>query len=197
MSATLALSETALTLINHAATDIPTAVAGYQRPGRVLSSASGHSTDPRDWLRETALLRLISIIEAYVDAVSMQRMGLVVDQRQTLVALLLGDFELASSSSWQDRHDAFARYHGFTLRSRDGWGDISAGIEVRNCLLHGMGALTAKQRSQTKLATAVRTLDVSIGSNRMYLSAATVSKLAGGCKQFVLHVDSSIAKHAP
>lgn len=197
MTATLALSETALALINHAAIDIPTAVAGYKRPGRVLATSSGHSTDPKDWLRETALLRLISVIEAYVDAVSMHRMGLVIDQRQTLVALLVRDFELASSGTWQDRHDSYDNYHGFTLRSRHGWGEVNAGIEVRNCLMHGMGALTAKQRSQTKLATVVRTLEVSIGSNRMYLSAATVTKLASGCREFVRHVDSSITVPSP
>ena len=197
MTPKLALTGTALALINHAATDIPTAATGHRRPGRVLTTASGHSTDPRDWLRETALLRLISVIEAYVDAVSMHRMGLVVDQRQTLVALMMSDFELSSSGTWQDRHNSYERYHGFTLRSRNGWGDVNAGIEVRNCLMHGMGALTAKQRSQTKLATIVRTLDVSIGSNRMYLSAVTVAKLAGGCQEFVQHVDSSINVSSP
>lgn len=197
MTPKLALSETAATLIRHAVNDILSASVGTVRPGRVLMTASGHSTDPRDWLRETALLRMIAVIEAYVDAVSMHRMGKVVDRRQTLVSLLIGDFELASSGTWQERHDSFDRYHGFTLKSRDGWGSISAGIDVRNCLMHGMGTLTAKQRKQTRLASALREIDVSVGSNRMYLSAVTVPKLAKACEAFVAHVDVSISLTTP
>lgn len=192
MTLKLVLSESAVALINHAATDIPTTGGGHRRPGRVLATASGHSTDPVDWLRETALLRLVSVTEAYVDAVSMHRMGQIIDSRTSLMDLLVNDFELSSSASWQSRHDAYARYHGFSLRSCAGWGDVSAGIEVRNCLMHGMGALTAKQRSQTKLPMIVKNLHVSIGSNRMHLSAATVPKLAVGCRHFIQHVDSSI-----
>jgi hypothetical protein len=192
MNPKMALTETALALIHHAEHDIPSAATVSPRAGRARTTSAGYSTDPRDWLRETALLRLMSIIEAYVDAVSMHRMGKVLDQRQMLVSLMVGDFELASSGTWQDRHDSYERYHGFTLRSRDRWEAINAGIEVRNCLMHGMGNLTAKQRTQTKLATVVKVLEVTIGSNRMYMSAATVPKLADACTAFVKHVDGSI-----
>ncbi|UYM06330.1 hypothetical protein [Solicola gregarius] len=152
----------------------------------------GVSTDPAVWLQETAIVRLVSIIEAYVDAVSMHRMDNLVDSRKSLVSLLVQDFELASSGSWQDRHDAYHDYHGLSLRSLGGWGDIKAGVEVRNCLLHGLGNLTAKQRGQTKLAASVKSIGVTIGSNRMHLSAATVPKVAAGCDLFVKNLDAKI-----
>jgi hypothetical protein len=192
MTPQLALTEAALGLIRHASTDIPATTAAGPRAGRRLTNSMGASTDPGVWLQETALLRLVSIIEAYVDAVSMHRMGTVVDAKPTLVALMLRDFELTSSNAWQDRHDAYETYHGFSLRSRVGWAPIKAGIEVRNCLLHGLGSLTAKQRGQTKLPSVIKIIDVSIGTNRMHLSTPTVPKLGAGCDAFVRHVDSSI-----
>lgn len=192
MTPQLSLTEAALSLIRHASEDIPAASASGPRPGRLLINSMGASTDPVVWLREAALLRLISIVEAYVDAVSMHRMGAFVDTKPTLVALMLRDFELTSSNTWQDRHGAYEAYHGFSLRSQNGWAQVKAGIEVRNCLLHGLGTLTAKQRGQTKLASLVRIIDVSIGSNRMHLAATTVSKLGSGCQALVRAVDSSL-----
>ncbi|MGO4340380.1 hypothetical protein [Pedococcus sp. 2YAF34] len=165
--------------------------------GRILTNAMGASTDPTVWLRETAVLRLVAVVEAYVDAVSMHRMTKVLDARPTLVALMLRDFELTSSGTWQARHDAYDDYHHFSLRSRNGWGTVTAGIDVRNCLAHGLGTLTAKQRGQTKLPSIVKVLDVSIGGNRMHLSATTVPRLAAGCEQFVRHVDQSLDLAAP
>lgn len=186
------LSETALALIRHATHDITQTVVAARQPGRMLTAVGGASTDPRDWLEQTAMLRLISVIEAYVDAVSMHRMGLAVDQSNTLVALLVSDFELVSSGTWQERHNTYEKYHCFSLRSCSGWDVILAGIHVRNCLMHGMGALTAKQRADTKLNVAVKPLDVSIGSNRMYMGRQTVSKLGMACESLIGHVDSSM-----
>lgn len=192
MTPQLGLTEAALGLIHHATTDIPQSASLLRPHGRIRLNSMGASTDPTVWLQETALLRLVSIIEAYVDAVSMHRMGAVIDAKPALIALMLRDFELTSSNAWQDRHDAFETYHRFSLRSRNGWAPINAGIEVRNCLLHGLGGLTAKQRDQTKLPSVIKIIDVAIGSNRMHLSSATVSKLGAGCEAFVDHVDSSI-----
>lgn len=192
MTPRLALTEAAIRLVRHAATDIPTQAAVALPPGRVLRNALGASTDPRDWLMEAALLRLVSIIEAYVDAVSMFRMGLVVDSSHVLVARMLEDFEVGSSSTWQQRHDSYTAYHKFSLKSRAGWDVVSAGIEVRNCLAHGLGNLTAKQRTKTGLPTAVSRINVTVGSNRMHLSATTVPTLGRGCDDFVRDVDRDL-----
>lgn len=186
------LSEAALALIRHATHDITQTVVVTDRPGRMLTEAGGASTDPREWLKQTALLRLISVIEAYVDAVSMHRMGLAIDQSNTLVAMLVSDFELVSSGTWQERHNTYEKYHGFSLKTCSGWDVILAGIHVRNCLMHGLGALTAKQRADTKLNVAVKPVDVTIGSNRMYLGRHTISKLGMACEGLIRHVDSSM-----
>lgn len=192
MTPKLALTEAAIRLIRHAAMDIPNQAAATRPPGRVLRNALGASTDPGAWLMEAALLRLVSVIEAYVDAVSMFRMGLVVDSSHVLVAKMLEDFEVGSSSTWQQRHDSYEGYHGFSLRSRTGWDVVSASIEVRNCLAHGLGNLTAQQRGRTALPATVSRISVTVGSNRMHLSATTVATVGRGCDDFVRDVDASI-----
>lgn len=189
----LALSDAALGLIRHAETDMPRAVLPAPPRRRILTNSMGASTDPAVWLREAALIRLISVVEAYVDAVSMHRVGKLVDTRASLVSLLVQEFEFASSGSWQDRHDAYRVYHGLSLRSLAGWGAIQAGIDVRNCLLHGLGYLTAKQRGQTKLSAMVKPIDVTIGASRMHLTATTVPKVAAGCILFVQNLDATIS----
>ncbi len=64
---------------------------------------------------------------------SMARMEGLVDRGNAVVEQLLDHFELASSGTWQERHQAYADYHQFSLRNRAGWTYIGAGIEVRNC----------------------------------------------------------------
>ncbi len=173
----LALSEAAISLIRQAENAIPATLPGPDTRRRILVNAMGVSTDPEEWHRQTSLIRLISIIETYVDAVSMYRMNELVDSQAALIPLLLRDFELTSSSSWQSRHDSYREYHGLNLRNLTGWEQIKAGIEVRNCLLHGMGKLTAKQRQQTKLSTTVKSIDVTIDSNQMHIGARTIKRV--------------------
>lgn len=188
----LALSEAALRLIRHASNDIPSYMAPGKQVGRILGRPLGATTSPSQWLPEAATLRLTSVIEAYVDAVSMHRMGTLVDSSAVLVNKMLDDFERTSSRTWQERHDTYENYHRFSLKSRRSWDAISAGIEVRNCLAHGLGRLTAQQRSKTSLPTTVARIDVTVAGNRMRLSAATVRKLGAGCDDFIRDVDSSI-----
>jgi hypothetical protein len=135
-------------------------------------------------------LRLISVVEAYVDALSMQRMSGLVDHADVVLGRLLHDFEVNSSGSWQERHDAYERHHGFSLKSRSGWNHIAAGIEVRNSLAHGLGNLTVQQRAKSRLPAQVASIDVAVGAGRMRLGARTIPKLAEACSTFVRDVDS-------
>lgn len=188
----LALTEAALGLITHAMYDIPGATFGEGRRGRILTDAMGASTDPASLFAETALLRLVSVIEAYVDSVSSFKLNRSIDSRDVLVALLVEDFEVESSSTWQQRKDSYNRYHGFTIESRDGWGAIDAAIEVRNCLVHGLGVMTAKQRRSQKLAKTVSNIGASIGGGRVHLGSSSVLTLGQNCTRFVRHIDLTV-----
>ena len=106
--------------------------------------------------------------------------------------MLLADFELSSSANWNERHATFERYHGFALKSEADWQRVAAGIEVRNSLAHGMGQLTAKQRSKASIAKQVSIIDVTVASNRMQLASSTLPKLGEAATSFVRSLDSKI-----
>jgi len=187
------VSEDALRLILHAKNEIASAPQGARTQGRVVSSYSSQGLTPARWLSETAFLRLVSIVEAYVDLISMSRISRTVDLTTPLMPLLVADFEIASTANWEERFKAFERYHGLAIKSLAGWEMVAAGIEVRNCLAHGLGQLTARQRTKTSLAAKVSIVDVAVASNQMHLSATSVTKLADACVNFVQALDSRIA----
>lgn len=193
-----AISDSAISLIAHAQSEIATHPHPTVRVGRITTNGFGASTTPEQWLRETAILRIVSVIEAFVDALSMHRMGKLVDSGDVVVARMLREFELSSTTSWQNRHDSYKTYHGVSLKSLSGWQAVIAGIEVRNCIAHGLGNLTAQQRSKSGLATTVKPLDVIVGGNRMHANDRTVPTLARESRRFVSAVDAAMnASTAP
>jgi hypothetical protein len=193
-----AISDSAFRLIVHAQSDIVVHPHPATRVGRITTKGFGASTAPEQWLRETAILRLVSVIEAFVDALSMHRMGKLVDSGDAVVARMLREFELSSSISWQNRHDTYRAYHGISLPSQSGWQAVKAGIEVRNCIAHGLGNLTAQQRSKSNLASVLKPLDVTVGGNRMHITEHTIPTLGMRCRGFVTEVDAAMnASTAP
>jgi len=157
-----------------------------------MSNPFGKSTLPSHWLPEVALLRMVSIVEAYVDVISMHRMDALVSGTDRISRMLLSDFEISSTASWDERHSAFERYHGFGLRSEPHWQQVAAGIEVRNCLAHGLGNLTARQRAKTGIAQKIAVIDVTVASNQMQLSKSTIPKLGEASMAFVRFLDSKV-----
>ena len=187
-----AVSEDALRLILHAANEIALTPRDTQAHGRMVTSSFGRSVAPTQWRPETALLRLVAIVEAYIDVVSMKRMSRVIDASHSLVQMLITDFKVASTANWNERHGAFERYHELNLRTLPTWQLVAAGIEVRNCFSHGLGKLTARQRTKTSLAAQIGKLDVVVASNQMYLAESSVPKLAPACADLVRAIDAKI-----
>jgi hypothetical protein len=189
----LSVSENALQLILHAKTEIiPHNVKSTGGQGRIVTSPFGRRTQPEHWLPEVTLLRLVAIVEAYIDVVSMHRMSHLLDMSDAITWMLLSDFEMSSTSTWDDRHNAFKRYHEINIKAYPSWPSVSAGIEVRNCMAHGLGKLTARQRIKTEIARHVSVIDVTVASNQMHLSQSTVPKLSDACSALVRSVDRDI-----
>jgi hypothetical protein len=186
------LTDSALRLIIHAEHDIAATNLATSAE-RITASSFGVPNSPEHWRRELALLRIVSTIEAYVDAVSNIRMRRLTSDANKLTSRLVDDFEVSSGKTWSDRHETYVNYHGFSLKSCNGWNGVSAGIEVRNCLVHGLGNLTAQQRGKANLGQLVRAIDVTVGGNRMHLTARTIPKFARGCTLFVRSVDATIS----
>jgi hypothetical protein len=174
------LTDDALALILHAEHDI-TEKASSNRTlvGMRLGQLGGTMTDEL-WRRETAVLRLISAVEAYTNAASE-----LFCTKQSL-ALPKAPF------TWPARVRHYKNEHAIDLEACDGWGQVKAGIDLRNCLAHGLGNLTEILLTEESLGNRMKHIDVSVGGNRMHLTMATVPKLASGCRRFVLDIEKKL-----
>ncbi|MFB4314753.1 hypothetical protein [Actinomadura sp. 21ATH] len=172
------LTDDALTLILHAENDIGEKVQG-NRPlsGMRLTEQLGGTTADELWLRETAILRLISTIEAYTNAAS------------ALFFTKTSSPPPKSPFTWPQRHKHYNNKHGIVLKTLSGWERVNAGIALRNCLAHGLGNLTEILLSEERLGIRMKCIDVSVSGNRMHPTMTTVPKLAAGCRSFVLDIE--------
>lgn len=178
------LTDDALTLILHAANDIVENVSTDRShaAGLRVGQLGGTKTDEL-WRRETAVLRLVSTVEAYTDAAS---------------KLFFTKKSLPSPKSpftWPERLKRYKNEHAIDLKACDGWGEVEAGINLRNCLLHGLGNLTEVLLAEEFLGKRMKSIDVSVGGNRMRSTVDTVPKLASGCRRLVLDIEKELVTH--
>lgn len=174
------LTDAALVLILHAENDITEKVPTERRlTGRRPAKLGGTITD-QALRRETAVLRLISTVEAYANDAS---------------ELYFTKKSLPSPSapfSWPKRVDHYNKQHAIDLKACDGWEQVDAGIALRNCLAHGLGNLTQLLLAKQGLGNRMKHIDVSVGGGRMHTTMTTVPKLASGCRRFVLEVEAKL-----
>jgi hypothetical protein len=187
-----AVTESALRLIRHAEVRLGGRLPRVAQRPRIHQGPLQGTTSQQQWRQEAVFLRIISITESYVDAVSIGRLSQGVDMTSAVLSRMVEDIELSSTSNWGTRQAAFQLHHQLKLSACTRWNDLQAAIQVRNCLAHGLGNLTAKQRRNMGLATQVAILDVSIGGGRMSFGATTVSKVAAVCYAFVSDVDARL-----
>lgn len=187
-----ALTESALRLIRHAEIKLAGRPPRYSQRPRIIQGPFNVTTNPQQWRQEATFLRLISITESYVDAISVSLLSQSVDMSLAVLSRMVEDIELSSSGNWPARQSAFQLHHQLKLSSCARWGDLQAAIQVRNCLAHGLGRLTAKQRKNIGLANQLAVLDVAIGAGRMYFGTLTVSTTAAVCTAFVSDIDAKL-----
>jgi hypothetical protein len=174
------LTDDALMLILHA----EHVITGNELTGREsakmrLGQLGGTKADEL-WRRETAVLRLISTVEAYTEAASKYFFT------KKVLPVPKPPF------TWPQRIKYYRREHAFDLSGCDGWAQVEAGIDLRNCLAHGLGNLTEILLSEPLLGKRMKVIDVVVGGNRMHPTLETVHKLALGCRRFVLDIESQL-----
>ncbi|MCX2954471.1 hypothetical protein [Lentzea sp. NEAU-D7] len=130
--------------------------------------------------RETAVLRLISTVEAYANAAS------------EFFFFSQGLPAPKMPFTWPARIRHYANEHSIDLEACDSWKQVKAGIDLRNCLAHGLGNLTDLLTADQALGSQMKHIDVNIGGNRMHTTNATVPKLSQGCRQFVLWLEEQL-----
>jgi hypothetical protein len=132
------------------------------------------------WRRESAVLRLIATVEAYTNAAS----ELFFTKKSLIVP--------KPPFTWPQRVAHYKKQHAIDLKALDGWDQVEAGIDLRNCLAHGLGNLTELLLSEENLGNRMKHIDVSVSGSRMQPAMTTVPKLAAGCRSFVLDIEKEL-----
>ncbi|WP_435589752.1 hypothetical protein [Micromonospora aurantiaca (nom. illeg.)] len=135
---------------------------------------------------------MVAVVEAYLDALSMELMhGYVVHRFHALTAMI-EDFEVNSSSTWSKRSDAYTRYHRIEFSKCSEWNRFQAAISARNSIAHGLGRVTPLQeKSRRKLEANLRLVDVSIVDGELRFGPTTLDRVRRASTALIKHVDEN------
>lgn len=179
-----ALTDEALVLVLHAESDMTraTATSGSELfrgpPRRDMLTAARLDVL---WLRESAVLRLVSTVEAYTDAASRRCTDL-----KGLQPPAKPPF------SWDQRIKHYSSTHAIDLTTCAGWREVQAGVNLRNCLAHGLGALTPYLLADPDIGQQMLSIHVDVHSGRMHSRTTTVPLLGAACREYVLDLESQL-----
>jgi hypothetical protein len=178
-----ALTEQAVGSILHTVADL------HARP--TPTSSRGRIATTSQIAEQGALLRIVSITEAYLDSLSLQEVMRTVPP-SPMTSKLVETFETSTTTTWRARRQSFKTHHGIDLVKCARWNDLDAAIDVRNSIAHALGRVTAFLRRNSQLATKVGRIGVIVANGQMLLSDSTVDKVASVCADFIYDVDSKV-----
>jgi len=159
--------------------------------GRIASAGKFGVYDPGLARSESAYLRMISVVEAYVDTLSSARFERKLTGQAEIFRLLVLAAERKSSRSWSERKDAFLTYHLVALVICDRWSELDAGIEARNAIAHGLGRLTLRQRNHKSRAK-IASVEIAVVDDRILITDASLARCYAFCAGFISSVDSKV-----
>jgi hypothetical protein len=184
------LTESALLLL-HSTPRLFIKPSRLRRVGRtrILYSTLG-TRDPVVVRREAIFFRMVSLTEAYLDALQMDILTGKVSPTTDTLRRMIEEIERTATSNWAARHRAFKRLHGIALTQLDGWQELDAALHVRNSVAHALGSLTASQRANAQLPLQLVRIQAVVADGRINLSDNSLKLLENSCRRFVLAVDA-------
>ncbi|WP_293334595.1 hypothetical protein, partial [Mycobacterium sp.] len=117
-------------------------------------------------------LRLVSIVEAFIDTCSGQQFDQRTSGRDDFVRKMAAEVRENSVKGWDERKEAFKKYHDITLGECAHWSDIDAAREIRNSIAHGLGQLTERQQN-AKTRQKMAALGVMFRGNQLVIGTYT------------------------
>jgi hypothetical protein len=150
---------------------------------------------------ESVLVRSVSIMESYVHRQLASRLAtLAPPPRSGLVEQLYADFEEKGITSWAQT-DVYFKEHvdrSIKIKTYGSWNQVSAVIEARNAVVHGLGAFTARQtRRQVpqKVDTHLKALrfDISPDRRRVLVTQGAVEETAILLRRYLGWLDDLIS----
>ena len=135
---------------------------------------------------------LVSTVEAFVDQLLREEMLSKFPDPSGLLAKLINDFEKTVTTTWQARHDALQRFHEVNIKAAPAFPRFDAAVDFRNCIVHGRGRLTSKQRDTRNLPRSMSSIDVRISGGEMEASGKTFDLVADACQDLVVWLDRAL-----
>lgn len=190
--ASLAITEEAEKLIWATRADF-SSISVPPIPGRGSrpSSSTLGAYDFEQVRNQSEYLRLVSIVEAYIDACSSQQFDLRAGGRDMFLQNLARQAQELTTKGWEERKATFKLYHGISLGSCARWKEIDAAREVRNGIAHGLGKLTTRQqnkRSKSKIAS----VGIRLRGQELIVDHVALKLCAGFAVEFVNDVDRQL-----
>jgi hypothetical protein len=185
----LEATEHAIRLLAETYADLTRSV-GFAAWGRhlPLNDRSPGAYDHVAVRRESCYIRLISIVESYVDMASSERLRVDYVSTTPLLRMLIEDVDLTAVRGWPDRERTFSRYHVTPLKKVSQYDKLKAGTDVRNAIAHGVGRLTPRQRNQ-KTRKRIESVEVAVRDNCVVLTDLSMLTCLNYCRSFVSELD--------
>lgn len=142
--------------------------------------------------RQQNLLAMVTITEAFLDAIHLLLMEHLLDPRTLRRRQILNELSIAGTRTWEERCRYFLDLHGVNLRAAAGWQDLRAAQETRNSIAHGLGRLTAQQLSNRKAVGRLASLGVNLNDGRIHIPHATLEAVATAATSFIRHVGGEL-----
>lgn len=183
------LTETALRLLVSASTHF----AAEHGPER-REHSQRWSTGPADTAAvqgQAAIMRIVTIVETYLDALSRELLGEHVGSHSPTTDLMVEDIALGATNTWTSREDIYRRYHRLKLRDLAGWKAIQAAVQIRNASAHGLGQLTQRQIGDQNIRTLLDQVDATIVDGRIHLGDESLIKIRTVAREFMNAVDAA------
>ncbi len=159
--------------------------------GRILSTRTRlGSVDAVERQREGCYLRLVSIAEAYTDALSSILFEPLILDGRKVVRSLVSEAQINVSKSWRDRIEGFRTHHQIDLTKCPVWSQIRGAIEVRNAIAHGLGGLTPKQLGAPGIRGKFLSIQVAVLEGRVVLTDKNVQCVTKWSIDYVGYLDS-------
>jgi hypothetical protein len=186
-----ALTEEALCLLSVTYADFAQIGSRCQQEGRIDFVGSLGAYDFDRVRFESTYLRLISIVEAYVDSMCSDLFRRPQVAQVPMFRALIAAAEARASTNWEERKSAFSEYHRVSLGSCERWSELDAGIDIRNAIAHGLGTLTKRQRTHKSRAK-MESVGAVIVDDRLMLNDKALARCLLFTTEFVKSVDSKI-----
>lgn len=141
---------------------------------------------------DAIVVQAVSIVESYLDTCIADHLRRELPLRTPTALSMLEEIESSSSRTWESRRKALVTYLSIAIEQAPSYPKLDAAIQLRNCLVHGLGALTTQQRNKKGIVEIVAKVGVTIGTGRMISSGSTVRLACDAAAETIRWVDSHL-----